>query len=143
MRFFLMKLLAFFACPSIPVRKGDSNYYDCENESITLAEVDEDDCGFMRHVVKVHGFKEASSYGYDILTVLHEVGHAKTLDFCESDELPTRALCASYSVEEARDSIAIQDLYFNLESEWEATEWAINFIKSHPFLCKAFSVLLR
>lgn len=143
MQKFLMWVFAKAVRPSIKFHFGDDNYFDADENEIWLNPKDNEDCGFLRHLKEVHGFEKTMNYPLWMWSVLHEIGHFETLDFCESDEMTERVICASHSKEEAEQSVELQDLYFNLESEWEATEWAINFIKSHPFLCGAFSVLLR
>ena len=134
-------LFTKIVCPQIQVKFSNNGWeYDHIEETIYIDPKDTKDCGFLRHLKKVHGYK--NNYSLMVWSVLHEIGHYHTLDYCEIDEF-TRALIGLISPEEAEKSEKIQDAYFNLEEEWEATEWAIEYAKNHKMLCALFTVLLR
>ena len=121
----------------------DGIYYDTEEERVYFTRnIDDDDCGFLRHMREYHENGEiADNFSLKLWTVLHEVGHYYTMDETE-DDLDTRALCAMIPVEQARKSVEIQDMYFNIENEFIATDWAIDFALTHPKLCRFFTRLL-
>ena len=121
----------------------EGNEYDYVQSCIYFNPHDLEDCGFLRHLREVHGFTDCDKYSLLLWTLLHEIGHHFTIDYCEEDEMETRMLCAMCSKEEAEKSTHIQDLYFNLESEWEATEWAIEFVSTNPILCETLSKKLE
>lgn len=128
--------------PQVGVRFcKDGNSYDHTEEKIYLDVNDNDDCGFLRHLEEKHGFAEARSYSLLVWTILHEIGHYNTLDECEEDELLVRGYCAMVDKSDVTEKV--QDLYFDLESEWLATEWAIDYLLDHQKLCRVFSALLR
>lgn len=116
----------------------DENEYDYVESCVYFNPNSLEDCGFLRHLREVHGFTDCDKYPLFFWTLLHEIGHHFTIDYCEEDETEVRTLCAMCSNEEAEKSVYIQDLYFNLESEWEATEWAIDFVKTNLALCENF-----
>ena len=102
-----------------------------------------DDCtGFMRHLKFEHGMRGADNFNIIMWQMLHEVGHFYTLDYCEDDESLERTICALIDEDEAKNSEKIQNIYFNLEKEWEATEWASNYLIFHEKKCTFFSKLL-
>jgi hypothetical protein len=51
-------------------------------------------------------------------------------------------MCALLPVETVLENIEIQNTYFNLESEFEATEWAIEYSVNHRKFCKIFDSLI-
>lgn len=101
-----------------------------------------DDMGFLRHLREVHGCKEWNFVGVSTWALLHEIGHYHTIDYTE-DDLATRALCAMVPAATARKSIKIQDMYFGIETEWEATEWAIDWVHKHPCFSRLVNRLLQ
>lgn len=118
-------------------------YYDTEEERVYFTRtIDDDDCGFLRHMREYHENGEiADTLPLKVWVILHEVGHYYTIDEV-ADDVDTRALCAMISVEDARKDTQIQDMYFNIENEFIATDWAIDFALAHPKLCRFFAALL-
>ena len=100
--------------------------YDSMDEVIFINLFAEEDNAFIEHVINSHGFVEAGKYSNTFWTILHEVGHYFTENMFEED---------TEIVYETDDLTA----YFNLENEWLATEWAIDFILAHPIISKIFS----
>ena len=136
----LIRLFAKVVCPSVSISITDSeNCYDHMQERIFINPYDLADYGFMRHLREVHNCSFADEFSYRLWAVLHEIGHYHTLDYCESDELLIRGFCALCD----GDTVETQDLYFNLESEWEATEWAMEYIENHKALCRVFNKLIK
>lgn len=128
-------------CPEIRVRfKRNSNYYESSNCTIYIDLADKNDGGFMRHLRYNHGFTLAYKYSLLMWTILHELGHYFTEDEYEDSEEDTeiRNLCSLIDREISDNDSELQDVYFNLKTEWVATEWAINFVKSNPFFCWEF-----
>lgn len=109
--------------------------YDYMSHHITY-NPDEPEIGFMRHLREVHKAKWCDKYDYRLWGLLHEIGHAETFDDIpetgDEDDLATRVACSMMSLEEVAKSEKLQDLYFNLPTEWEATEWAAEWAESHP-----------
>ena len=119
----------------------DGSSFDWTEDKIYF-QFNEPDCGFMRHLKQVHHFKKANCIHLTIWTLLHEIGHYFTLDDCEED-LETKAICSIINKDDAEHMEMLQDMYFNMESEWEATEWAINYVINHYKKCKIFSKLVK
>jgi hypothetical protein len=133
-------LFAKIVCPSVKFRyTKDTCSYDYVQE-IVYYNPHENAMGFLRNLKEVH--KCPLNYGLPLWTILHEIGHYHTLDECD-DDLETRALCAIIPLDKAKDCDKLQDLYYGIESEWVATEWAIDYAKSHPFICRLFNLVLR
>jgi hypothetical protein len=101
--------------------------------------------GFMRHLRTGHHVNDYWRFNKIIWQVLHEIGHYYTLDFIEEDddEIFERAVCSLIDKDTAENNIKIQNIYFNLEKEWEATEWAIRYAKQHFTKCKFFNKFLK
>jgi hypothetical protein len=103
-----------------------------------------DDRGFMRHIVETHDFAQAYDYSLMLWSVLHELGHYFTGDdgWVDEEEANQYLVC-SLVPSEIADDPKIQDLYFNIPSEYEATEWAIDWIKANPELATRFNNMLK
>ena len=106
---------------------------------------------FMRHLKESHlpqytpiCNKHLGLYNFNktIWQILHEIGHYFTLDYCKNDDKAERAICALIDKDTAENSETIQDLYFNLGKEWEATECAIHYANTHYRKCSLFNKLL-
>ena len=104
-----------------------------------------DDCGFMRHIKYNHGFTEAYDYSINLWSILHELGHYFTSEdgYISYEDEEKYTLCAMIPRAIADENPYIQNLYFDIEAEYEATEWAINWIKSHPRLARIYSNLVK
>lgn len=107
-----------------------------ENKEINIDVTDNEDMGFRKHIYNGHKFKDVNKYSLLMWSILHEIGHIKTPK--AKDDMHARTLCAMVSEETARKDISIQNLYFNIPCEWQATEWAINFIKRNQKFVKKF-----
>ena len=125
--------------PEIEVYFNDEEptYFDSEDNFINLGydfHAGSEDCGFRAHIVRKHGFPAAFDYPIEVWSILHELGHFMTIDDVEltEEEVLARMICKDKTVEEVAASIELQDLYFDLPLEWEATEWAIDFITTNP-----------
>lgn len=117
----------------------DDNYFDEVENRINLNPY-QPDCGFMRHLREKHACPLADKYSLSVWSYLHELGHYFTLDVWESEEEGIiRAVCALTPLAEAQSNTAMQDKYFGLSREWEATEWAIGFAKANPDILSLLS----
>lgn len=137
-----IRLLVKMIAPRVHVRASkDITAFDFTTNTLYYnAQNTADSFGFMRHLREEHhADPKLASPG--VWAVLHELGHYFTDDFAE-DDLQIRALCAMCDEETARDSKIIQDLYYSIPCEWEATEWAIDWVEAHPRLSSLFSALL-
>lgn len=128
----------------------------CEDDEITCFDYDLnaviigkdfqiDDCGFMRHVRYNHNFEDAYEYSLMFWSILHELGHYFTGNngYLSDEEMADYILCGLIPREMADENEALQNIYFDIESEWNATEWAINWIKNNTELAKTFTELLK
>jgi hypothetical protein len=125
----------YFPDFDLRVRQSRENSADYEKNIIRLNLRDSEDYGFMRHLHEVHGFKLSDTLISPMMwTILHEVGHFATIDEIppqDYDEaISTKTLLTLYG-EEIKTNPTLQDRYFNTATEWEATEWAIEWVKSH------------
>ena len=140
----------------VPERKiiftDDGSSFEWSTNTIYL-DINENCDGFMRHLHRAHFSNYESMFGfhlglYDfkktIWQILHEIGHYFTLDFVEEDEdeQTERAICTLIDKETAENNEKIQDMYFNLEKEWQATEWAVDYANCHYRKCRFFNKLL-
>lgn len=118
--------------------------FDHDLKAVVIGNDLQDDRGFMRHIVETHDFAQAYDYSLVLWSVLHELGHYFTSDdgWIDEDEASQYLVCALVS-KEATDDPKIQDLYFNIPSEYEATEWAIDWIKANPELATRFNNMLN
>ena len=105
-------------------------WYDNEREVINVDLTDFNDMGFMRHLNEVHKCEFAYEYSLTLWSILHEIGHYYTLDDVEEDDEDDR-IALMLTTSKIANNKKIQDRYFNMPSEWTATEWAIQFIKNN------------
>lgn len=93
------------------------------DEVISIALDEEEDKGFLQHIYSVHGFADAYSYSELFWSVLHEVGH-----YCTENCLETH---------KGSDNSVYE--YYEQDVEWNATEWAIDYILCHQKLSNFLS----
>ena len=114
-----------------------------DNHAINIAPSDFrsiTDFGFVRHIKTNHSFNKIDNYSLAMISILHEIGHLYTNG---KDDLEMRSFLAMVSPEIAAKNINIQNKYFNIPCEWQATEWAINFIKRNQKFVKKFDKKFR
>ena len=143
---FGLKIVAKIVAPELKVKFDEDDFtcFDFEEEAIIIGkDFDAYDFGFMRHLRQKHKMTDADKFSIRLWTILHEIGHYETEDECESDEFLVRAALGTMDREDVVSSPMLQDCYFNLESEWKATEWAIEWVRSHRALAAVFNVLVR
>lgn len=77
-----------------------------------------------------YAFEHGLEYdcGTAILCFLHEVGHGETGDFLDEEE---DAACEEQK-KEIGTSLARCKEYFDVEDEFLATQWGIDFVNEHP-----------
>lgn len=144
-----MKLRVWLAgkvvCPRLKFKyhKDSGTYYDNIHKSVTLgSNAWEDECGFLRNLREVHGCKEWNDVEIAVWSLLHEIGHYHTFEYTMDDAF-TRAFCAIIPLEAAMSDPSIQDMYFEIESEYEATEWAIDWVQKNFWRSRLLNKLLR
>lgn len=117
----------------------EGSYFDGDTDTINinLNELNQD-YGFMRHLREVHKCNFWDKYSPLLWTILHEVGHYYTLDDYDSEAEEGERIILSLVNEKGLQNPMVQDRYFNLPSEWGATEWAIHFVEDNTELCKEF-----
>ena len=129
------KIIAPFV--KVKIDKTDSTCFDFNNDTLIIGyDFNDDEYGFMRHLREVHGCKFANFFTHRFWAILHELGHYFTGEGIEDEKetLEVRALCILIGDDIVKTNKGVQDMYFNLPSEFAATEWAINFIKTHKWL---------
>jgi hypothetical protein len=121
----------------------DGSSFEWLTNTIYL-DINENCDGFMRHLKTKHHVIDYYRINKIIWQILHEIGHYFTLDFVEEDEdeQTERAICTLIDKETAENNEKIQDMYFNLEKEWQATEWAKDYIIKHFTKCRFLGKLL-
>ena len=141
----LLARLAHIAAPQVHIYfHNDESYYDHSEKSIYIDKEYEEDCGFMRHLCEVHKVPWAYKIHDYIWTVLHEVGHFYTYSkyVNSKKETAVRKYFAKKDFDTVNNSVKLQDLYYNLDSEYAATEYAIQFIKRHYKTMRKLSLYL-
>ena len=105
----------------------------------------EDDGGFRHHLALVHKCPFVNEISLPLWSILHELGHHFTADEIDLDDkldlFEQREQL--FAMQEHLTDEEMNNAYFNLADEWEATEWAIAYIKKHPIKCLIFGDLLR
>lgn len=86
------------------------------------------------------------TFDYDVknyftITLLHEIGHAKTFDdltkeeddYCNEEKEKIFAIANDETIEVTKEEEkAYQYRYWNLPDEYLATKWAVDFAKQNP-----------
>lgn len=126
--------------PRIRIKYKENVFAFCFTNNTLYYNFDLIDMGFLRHMRECHYWEP--QFGLMIYSLLHELGHYYMQDCIDENEMETRAYCALLPFEYVMKRPDIQDLYFNLESEFEATEWAIEYSVNHRKFCKIFDSLI-
>lgn len=118
----------------------DHSYYNTDLDSINVSIKDaEDSEDFLAHVRQYHDFHETQFVQPLVWVMLHEIGHYYTVvEDDDEDRLRTLLSLAFDTIDKADRRV----LYYNLPNEWEATEWAINYIKKHRVFVKILNWLV-
>lgn len=121
------------------------NYnYTTNRVGYTLLTGGYSDIWFKEFVEERFNFKVTEENEF-IISILHEVGHAKNneeicdniLDFCEKEKFRINILInKAEDLEEARK---LEFQYFNLPDEIMATAWAVSYMREHPRIVKRMS----
>lgn len=138
--FKILKQFAKKYAPTATFKIAEECYYDNELDELGFC-FDQVDEMFDRHIRTEHKFPDIDKINLNLFSLLHEIGHYHTMDECdesEEDEL-TRTLFSVIPYEVAYCDYEITRAYFNLDMEWQATEWAINFCKKHWILVQNLS----
>lgn len=141
---FKYKLAVKLIAPSLKVRKSEpeSIVYDTKTQSMVIGNYfDPNDYGFMRHLSQAHEFPEGLRYSYALWHILHEIGHYFT-----EEKYGDNAGLRQWFKENGRlmiRNINIQNNFYNYREEWEATEWAIAWIKKHKKKAVILNLLVR
>ena len=108
---------------------------DCEEGKVWVCftENKEDDTLFMDYIKDTYKI-EIDTF---LMSLLHEIGHLET----ETEELSDNRAIDLFMLEVAYDNGAITkkeyfNRYFQIECESLATEWGIEYYKSHQEQCK-------
>lgn len=109
--------------PQIEVKFGKENYYDPYEYFVQICPKTDSFPSFMDHLVNTHKCSWARDFSQITWSILHEIGHYYTDDPDDENDLIQRIY---YGLVEVED-----DEYYNLESEYAATEWAIEFIENN------------
>lgn len=129
---------------NITVRFDTTNYYDYENDAVVYAPDDINDNGFLRHIYEYHKSAEGLDLSLLMWSILHEIGHYCTWkdEYENEEEILERYCYQHFPCETFEQSKAMQDLYFGMESEWNATEWAIDYARKNYPIVKAYDIIL-
>jgi len=137
----------FIKCvdPRIKARKSaELTYCNPETRTIYLGEEirhEGDLFGFLRHIEEWHFFNpfrlmHIENYPFAMWAILHEIGHIALHPQEFSNGLVIAALASDM------EDPNVQDWYYNTDREYEATEWALDWIEAHPRKAKFFEGVL-
>lgn len=120
----------------------ESVYYDAKTKALIVGEYhDPNDYGFMRHLMNAHRCEFADKYGYNLWHLLHEIGHSK-IEEKYGDNLYEIAYFKE-NFKYINRNVPLQNEFYNRTVEWEATEWAIAWVKEHRKLAGILNKMLR
>jgi len=140
---FFIWLLVKLITPFTKIHVGDFGdcFYDDDDNTIYI-DLDIDEGRFRENLATAHKYE--TNLGLLIWTILHEIGHHFTYKYIdENEDEVLRLVYKNLFKKKLITEKTWQDLYYELDSEWEATEWAINFIEKHKRLCKFFNKMFE
>lgn len=142
-----IKLITKIIAPELKAKKDltQPTCFDFQQDTIFIGrDFNRDRFGFMEHLNRRHGCKWCSQFSYRFWALLHEIGHYETDHYAEETEedFASRAVCAIVDVNIVIKNKQMAETYFNLPLEWEATEWAIDWVRKHPLLARIFNQLI-
>ena len=121
--------------------KGIGSSFEAETNTVNIDFSETEEYGFLRHLKEVHKCKFAYDYPLILWAILHEIGHYETeWELLEDDDDTEIRNWLSFTDKSFANDIVIQDMYFNLNAEWYATEWAIEWIKNNKEIAEKFKV---
>jgi len=122
----------------------DGYYFLSAENCINIDLTDFDDCGFIRHLKEFHNCNWADKFDLHLWSILHEIGHYETEDLLDEDtgEQEIR-FWLSLTNKDISHNINIQNEYFNLTSEYYATDWAKDWIINHKEEANKISNLIK
>lgn len=116
---------------------GEDTHIDHDDEIIYINCNDNVDMVF-NHIINSHRRYEFLDYEPIIMVVLHEIGHYMIFDNLtekDFDEYALINLGIDLIIDENNKyKLTTEELnrpYFNTTIEWNATEWALDYIKEH------------
>lgn len=112
--------------------------FETTSNTVNVAISDTEDCGFFRHLKEEHKCEFANEFSLTLWSILHEIGHYETEDFVDFDEELDDRVMLYLTDDVVKTNKKIQNKYYNLPSEWEATEWAIEWITENWELATEF-----
>lgn len=140
--------VAPFGIQSAKLSDEYAYYYESESISYKLSCGAVEDEWFNEFLEERFGYKCKGSAESFVLSILHEVGHHKAndeiegaiLDFCNAEK--ERIDREMQDADEDYSRI-LEWQYFNLPDEIMATQWAVNYAKSHPRKVKKMMERMR
>lgn len=140
--------VAPFGIQSVKLSDEYAYYYEDESISYKL------DCGavedewFNEFLEERFSYECKNSAESFVLSILHEVGHHKAndeiegaiLNFCNTEK---ERIDIEMQYADAEQSRVLEWQYFNLPDEIMATQWAVNYAKSHPRKVKKMMERMR
>jgi len=83
---------------------------------------------YRMYLKEIHNFYD-KELEYEFIMFLHEIGHIVTNNEFTDDEMEDYEKCVADI--ESREDVTNHLLeYYDLDVEWRATEWAVNYIKN-------------
>lgn len=123
--------------PELKITFGDSFAFFYATDTITYHPFNnepESAEALAKHIESTRNFDIRPHFF--MYSLLHEIGHSFTMDNLESEdldnELYVRELIHLVSQDNTTDA---DEMYFNLESEMLANDWAVNFIQNNVPYC--------
>lgn len=141
------KLIAKWLAPEVKVviDENEMSSFNLEENLLTLGRDNEGGCHwFYEHIKERHNFAHAYRYSLPFWTLMHELGHYFTNKRAieGEKEIYFRLICACLPKETVEDKRWAYG-YFDLTKEYQATEWAINFIKNHRFRARLYNWIAK
>lgn len=122
----------------VDLNEDSSTCMDYDFNVLVIGKDFNEDCpSFLNHIREIHEFDEVDEYCLALWTILHEIGHFVTQDEYDGEQDYNNRRALAYK------SNATPYEYYNLESEYLATEFAIDFIETNTKDCKFYNHLLN
>lgn len=140
----LRKTVKYFICSidnSVKVRFNEYNgfHYDFDERYVNVDFMDMASDGFIEHLKDFHKCNFANKFSTVTWFILHELGHKAT----EFEINWYKDFQSRFYISLMKDDRESTLAYFNLLSEYKATEWAIWFANTHRELVKNFDEKIK
>lgn len=135
-----IRLATKIIAPDVKVRFSQimQTCYIINSNTVMIGNDFLNDDGFTSHIRDSHFYDKVDALCIGMWTLLHEIGHSRTID--NFDSINDEVFEASAPYMSSNDLFSA---HYNAPIEFEATEWAISWVSTHPMLARLLNKLIN